>query len=250
MSTGTIICNNILASTLQASTRLKVDDIIDINNASSSSTNLQVEIKQDINLNLTGDNFDTSKITYKGNSIETEIDLTGLNLTGADLSSRILRKADLTDAVLKDANLTGTDLTNANLTNANLTNANLTNVTLTNANLTNAKTSGIIGTPSSFPSTRYRLVNQNIAGPSVDLTGADLKDTNLGYLKLTDANLTGADLTNVAAIAANLTNANLIGAHLTNAITSHIIGTPVHLPSGYSLSTGTGPNGTNQIIKD
>ena len=93
MSAGTIICNNIVASTLLASTRLKVDDIIDINNASSSSQNLQVEIKKDIDLSLTGDNFDTSKITYKGNSVKNTVDLSGANLRNSDLSSKILELA-------------------------------------------------------------------------------------------------------------------------------------------------------------
>ena len=66
MSQGTLTSKNIIVDTLKAETNLKVNDLIDISNASSNSQDLDIEIKQDINLNVKGDRLQRTKINYKG----------------------------------------------------------------------------------------------------------------------------------------------------------------------------------------
>jgi Pentapeptide repeats (8 copies) len=73
--------------------------------------------------------------------------LSGTVLARADLSSAILIQADLTRAILADATLTAAnlnlaDLTDANLTGAVLNGANLTGANLTGANLVHADLTG------------------------------------------------------------------------------------------------------------
>jgi len=85
----------------------------------------------------------------------TEIDLSGLDLSGADFRNTDLSRANLTntkfkdakmsgarlnEANLKNADLDGVDLHDSELKNADLTHANLFNIRLDNADLTNANT--------------------------------------------------------------------------------------------------------------
>ncbi len=148
--------------------------------------------------------------------------LTGATLTSASLSKAILTGATLTSATLTDANLTDADLTGATLTMAALTGANLFNATLTGATLTGAtftkaslndvSSGDLIGTPSALPA-HWTIVGGYLLGP-------------------------GADLTDAVLIKADLNGVDLKGAILTGVISGGITGTPLALPSGWSLVDG------------
>ena len=99
---------------------------------------------------------------------DTEVNLTGWDLSGADLhgsdlSSAYFNETDLNSAYLGAAHLVGAFLCNADLTNANLTYADLVSAFLVIADLSDA-----------------------------DLTHADLVDANLKGANLSNAILTGA----------------------------------------------------------
>ena len=148
------------------------------------------------------------------------------NLTGANLSGANLTGAGAQNATFTNANLTNADLTNADLSNATLTGTTLTGATLTGTNLNNENSSGIVGTPSAFPS-GWSLVGGFLVGPGadllgqdlsgLDLSGADLAGAGIYYTDFTGDNLMGADLTGASGDDANFTNADLTNANFTNA---------------------------------
>lgn len=109
------------------------------------------------------------------------------NLNGANLSNGQLDYVSMADAELKNANLVGANLSNANLKGADLTSANL-NAT----NLTFVHGVGLHGVPAYLPD-GWSIVNFNLMGKYADLSGADLRDTQLLNMDLSNANLTGAD---------------------------------------------------------
>jgi uncharacterized protein YjbI with pentapeptide repeats len=138
----------------------------------------------------------------------------GANLSGRDLSGANLNRANLTGANLSGANLIGANLINANLNRADLRGANLTDadltaaygdyVNLSNANMTRAK----------MESSRFFFTSRDGA---VNLSGAILRDADLGRADLTYANLTSVSAEGVQAESVNLAGANLTNAILKNA---------------------------------
>ncbi|NBR55361.1 MAG: pentapeptide repeat-containing protein, partial [Micrococcales bacterium] len=78
----------------------------------------------------------------------------------------------------------------------------------------------------------------------LDLSGVDFTNTNLTGANLWGANLTNTNLSNANLKDADLTSANLSGAALAGAniegtLVSDIQGTPVSMPTGWSVSAGT-----------
>lgn len=126
---------------------------------------------------------------------------------GVDLEACDLAGADLADGDLDDANLDDVSLTDANLNGTNLAGANLSDVF----------SGGITGTPGALPGS-WSLIDGYLVGPDADLTEADLANTTL-----TGVDLSGADL-------------DL--ATLTGVISGGITGTPVNLPTRWSLIGG------------
>jgi hypothetical protein len=114
-----------------------------------------------------------------------QVDLVGVNLTGANI-----RDANLMGATLFEATLTHTVLLRAKLSRTVLARANLSSAILAQADLT-----------------RAMLADANLTAANLNL--ADLTDANLSGAVLNGANLTGAKLTD-----ANLVNADLNGASL------------------------------------
>ena len=197
---------------------------------------------------LTGANLTTADLTTADLTTAdlTTADLTGANLTGANLTGANLTGADLTGADLTGADLTGADLTTANLTTANLTTANLngaknlkdvTSWQLTNLSQANfssfdekklkgSKFEGafyINGQPPSLPGTLKpeELEIQSIENikdlQGVNLSGADLRDTNLSKANLSDADLRDTNLSKANLSGADLRKTDLAGAILKGA---------------------------------
>ena len=117
---------------------------------------------------------------------------------------------DLSGASLRNLTSGGGELNGAYFTNTNLTRARLSGSVLLNV-----KSGGITGEPTSLP-TQYAFVvsasGGYIIGPSADLSGANLDNTALTGLTITNADLTNATFINTrtggligppAAIAAN-----------------------------------------------
>ena len=110
------------------------------------------------------------------------------NLQGANLAGAILNHADLSVANLQGANLTGAKIIQATLHVANLINADLTKANLDGADLFGAY-----------------LANANLAGTDIDLSGADLSETNLTAVDLSFSNFTQTKI-----VAGNLDRTKLV----------------------------------------
>jgi uncharacterized protein YjbI with pentapeptide repeats len=264
----------------------------------------KVKVKPDINCSLLDPNTNLQGCDFAGANLS-GVNLSGSNLTDANLTGATVTDADFagtsfTGAVLADvtsggiigtpaslphgwvlsngylvgdsANLTDADLSGANLSDLDLdyvilTDANLTDADMTGVTLFQVTSGGIVGTPSSLPSS-FVLYNGYLVGTGAILTGANLAGIslvsfNLSDTDLTDANLTGADLAgdNVSAVlrGANFTDANLTGAaadnsdfsganltgtNLSGAYLTHIdcgggiVGTPAALPANWVVING------------
>ena len=146
-----------------------------------------------------------------------------VNLTGADLSGMDLNGMDLSGADLSGATLTGVKSgplvgsapslpsgykfvsgTNEQwiigpsvvLSGADLRGMDLSGFDLSGATLTAAKTGPLVGSAPSSLLSGYEFVSgtneQWIVGPSVVLSGADLRGMNLSNINLSGVNLSGA----------------------------------------------------------
>jgi uncharacterized protein YjbI with pentapeptide repeats len=202
--------------------------------------------------NASFDGADLSNATFGANVDLREADLGGAVLTGVDLTVTRLQRvvgndlgtcplalpagwncldlpiegltlvgpgADLSDLNLVGVDLTGQDLSSANLDGADLTNATLVGADLTNVDLNNTTLTGITGTglqscPDQLPN-NWDCVQNNLVGPTANLSGVDLTNANLQGAELTDANLTGATLDQAELQGVNLSGATLTGIHAT-----------------------------------
>lgn len=170
------------------------------------------------------------------------LDLSNVNLEGANLDHLTATGTNFTNANLRSTNLTYANLGNANLTNADLTSTNLSNSTVAGANLTNADfrtatlnslTSGTAtGSPIRLPS-GWAKVGGYLVGP-----GASLIQANFADLDLTNVDLTGANISNAQFIRTNITNVNFSGTSTNGVVSLDVIGTPLTLPSNWSILRG------------
>jgi uncharacterized protein YjbI with pentapeptide repeats len=195
-----------------------------LNNADLSLTNLTGADLRDANLvnaDLSGANLVNTNLS--------RANLSGADLSGADLRNAFMRFVNLSGANLSGANmwvvsLTGADLKYANLKSADLRTANLTGANLEGANLEGANLIGVNFSGAKINQgtkidEKWRLV-LNIVNhvaevrslSHVDLSGANLRLSNLSSAVLRGANFRGADLSS-----ADLSSANLRGADLSHA---------------------------------
>ena len=205
-------------------------------------------------------------------------DLTSANLPGADLSTADLSDANLSNANLAMANLSSANLSGANLSGTNLdyanldpcppgtptnltgatldsqtevvhtdfscailTNAVLDGVDLSSANLTGVVSGGVTGSGSTFPA-GWMLSDGGGNNPDDGYLvgpGADLENANLQGANLTDADLDGANLSFAELADSTLTGVNTTEATILTEVSSGgIIGTPVSLPTNWTLVDG------------
>ena len=162
-----------------------------------------------------------------------------VNITGSPLLSEGYKMVNST-IVGPDINLSDAALENVDLSNINFNNSNLSNADLRNTNLKNVSSGNIIGIPKL--SSDYKIINQYIIGPDVNLKNAALQksrilNANLYNVNLSGANLYGSELQNVELINADLTDADFTSAILSNIISENIIGNPI-LPNGYHIING------------
>ena len=144
-----------------------------------------------------------------------DVDLRHADLSGIELYDINLDKIDLSMCNLKgikSRNIRGTPKLPENylllngyiigpdvdLTNADLRNINFVGVSIENAILTGIKSVDIIGKP--LLPKGYTLLNRNILGPSVDLTGADLRYTDLNNIDLNSSILANVKSKNIQGI--------------------------------------------------
>jgi len=182
------------------------------------------------------------------------VNWSGCNLTGANLSGANLSGANLSWANLQGANLTDTNLSSAELKNSNIVNAIFTGTDLNGTAMggvyqlvTGVRSGGITGIPASLPDGPTYLIDGYLAGPEVDLDGADLASADLAGIdfegatfrgaNLANANLTGASVYGDLADA-NLSGTDLAGAYLTYVSSGGITGTPEALPANWLLTMG------------
>lgn len=185
----------------------------------------------------------------------------GVDWSGCDLSQANLRNADLSSS-----NLSGANLTSANLSGATFGEVNLTGATLTDAKFTEAmfadsmmfgvSSGGITGAPKSMPA-YWLLIGGYVAGPGVNLAGADLDGLDLSGADLDQVTSGGVTGTPTAlpdnwllidgyliGPKANLADANLSGADLTAADLTQVSSGGItaavapELPADWSLING------------
>jgi uncharacterized protein YjbI with pentapeptide repeats/uncharacterized RDD family membrane protein YckC len=160
------------------------DDVI----ANLSNTQLQQANLKEANLSrVLMNNSDLSR------SILNKANLSHTRLVGANLSSTQMIGSNLQKAILENGILTGADISNAKLMEADLYAAHLVRVSA-------------IGTQLSYAN----LTN-------TDWQGADLSESYLDYVNLSNANLSATRLTGAILRSANLKNANLRNADLSRA---------------------------------
>jgi uncharacterized protein YjbI with pentapeptide repeats len=150
-----------------------------------------------------------------------DVELAGVNLTGADFGSAIMVRAKLSEAILintlfSSANLGGADLTGADLRHASFSGAYLAQAKLPAANLSGATLVEANLRGANLVSTNFTGANLEAADLSgTQLIRANLSEANLGAVKLSFADLSEADLTGAILHGAMLVRTNLTNALLT-----------------------------------
>lgn len=137
----------------------------------------------------------------KPEDIDSGMDFSGADLTGANLHNDKLSGRDFSFAKLFNIDLTASQLNRADFTSADMRLAKLQSANLNGANLSDAN-----------------LYNADMTGAfliDAKLRGTNLKNANLAEADLTFADLRGADLTNANLTDADLRSANLFGANVT-----------------------------------
>ena len=165
--------------------------------------------------------------------------LRGVNFTDADLSNSNLEFADCTDAIFTAANLSGASFIEANLTGSNLENTNLQGAILSAANLKDCDISGanlesanLLGanlinvkgrnlSGNAIVPYGYLVINGYLVGPSVNLSHADLEETDFRNMDLNGAAFYEAKLSGSNFAGANLNGATFISAELSNVLFSN-----------------------------
>lgn len=178
-------------------------------------------------------------------------DLAGANLSGADLSGANLSGANLQRANLTGSNLSGADMRDSSIDNAELTDADLNGTIMQGIySVLGVTSGGITGIPASLPGVSWEpthLIDGYLAGPDVNLDGADLASADLAGIDFQAATFNGADLANAnltgASVDGDLAGANLSGtdladAYLAGVSSGGITGTPSTLPANWRLIDG------------
>lgn len=161
-----------------------------------------------------------------------ELDLSGVDLTGATLDhvhgnavrlrdaildgvsvdGGTLAGADLTDVDLTDAVLTGADLSRARLVGARLTDTTFRDCRMIGVDLTGMRSLAVTFTVDGCSLALARLADASLRGwrlERVDLSDADLSGADLRDVVLTDCALRGTDLMHARLAGADLRGADL-----------------------------------------
>lgn len=167
-------------------------------------------------------NIDLSGVNLTGANLG-NIDLTNANLAGANLSwaslshakftGANLHQADLRSAIINQADFSGANLSRAKLNKVDLRLAILQDVDLNWADLSNADLSGANLQNAQMDRINLKQAKLN----NTELNGAQLMEANLVQAMLISANLTGANLREADLEQANLRSAVLVDANLTEA---------------------------------
>ena len=132
----------------------------------------------------------TGKIEINGviATINSGVDLSGINLEGADL-----KKANLERAILISSNFSEANLEGANLSQSRLNSANFSDTNLSESNFS-------------------RSILQGTNFSSANLNGADMSATNMSNAIFKDANLENTNLYGVNISGTNFSGSNINGA--------------------------------------
>ena len=148
-------------------------------------------------------------------------DLANVNLSGRDLAGIVL-----TDDNLSGADLSGTDLSGAHLDSSQLTGANISGADLTGGSLGGVSSGAVTTSPATSLPANWTALDGYLAGPSANLTRADLAGLNLSGADLKDAVLTNANIAGTA----------LAKADITGIQTGGLTGSPVSLPANFVIT--------------
>jgi len=176
----------------------------------------------------------------KLNNINLEgFDFSDLDLTGVDLTQNSLKNVKSSNIIGNpilphnyklinkciigpNVDISNNDLKGADLTNIDLSGANLTNTDLRDTNLTNIISKNIVGNP--ILPKGYRLINQNIIGPNMELNNIDLSNIDMN----------GINFKNTKLVNVNLNKTLFNDTEIKGIYTLNITGEPV-LPKGYHM---------------
>lgn len=162
------------------------------------------------------DELDLSGVDLTGATLDrvraTGVRLRGAVLDGVRVDGGSLAGAQMLDADLTDAVLTGVDLSRAQLVGAHLTDTVFRDCRMVGVDLSGLRDLAVSFTVDGCSLALARLADSHLRGwrlDRVDLSDADLSGADLRDVVLTDSKLRGTDLTH-----ARLTGADLRGADL------------------------------------
>jgi uncharacterized protein YjbI with pentapeptide repeats len=162
------------------------------------------------------DELDLSGVDLTGATLDrvraTGVRLRGAVLDGVRVDGGSLAAAQMLDADLTDAVLTGVDLSRAQLVGAHLTDTTFRDCRMVGVDLSGLRDLAVSFTVDGCSLALARLSDSHLRGwrlDRVDLSDADLSGADLRDVVLTDSKLRGTDLTH-----ARLTGADLRGADL------------------------------------
>jgi uncharacterized protein YjbI with pentapeptide repeats len=162
------------------------------------------------------DELDLSGVDLTGATLDrvraTGVRLRGAVLDGATVEGGVLAGADLSDADLTDAALTGVDLSRARLVGARLTDTVFRECRMIGVDLTGMRSLAVTFTVDGCSLALARLADASLRGwrlERVDLSDADLSGADLRDAVLTDCALRGTDLTRARLAGADLRGADL-----------------------------------------
>ncbi len=147
-----------------------------------------------------------SRLNLDGYDLRDITDLRMYKLTAIHAVNAYFLNLDLNRISMQSAILDGSDFRDCYMENADLRGSSLKNVTMVRANLRGAQLS-----PLQFK-TKGKIPKLN----RIDLSGADLRFTNLQQADMRDSIMMGVDLTNADLSGADLRRADLSGAIIKN----------------------------------
>jgi hypothetical protein len=165
----------------------------DLHNRPASGMNMPAILEPLEGTEEVEDGLDLRFVLLEGQQLS-EVNLYGVDLTGASLAGSIMQRTDARDAMLAGANLEGVDLRGSYLSNADLTGATLKGANLDEAMLDGATLTGANLEGASCRGTYFHGASLDGA----DLRQADVRQADLGEVSCRGATVLQGALDQVA----------------------------------------------------
>ena len=183
-------------------------------------------------------NYYLSSLDISGNSITNKWKIKcKQDCSGIDFTRKNFSYLDLSGIQFTNCNFTKTNFSYANLTNARMFQCNFNETNFTGANLTNIDLMGSIFIKPIFKNVRititnsdftlgsgYKIVNEMIFGPNMNLDGFDLSGYNLSNINFSGSTFRESILTNC-----NISGTNFNQSIFDKVVSGNLTGSPIFL---------------------